>query len=251
MAVLVTCESGDPVAPPDSIITMSASPQTVVVPKSGCPPKPPDCRMRIDPNDVCRTRLTATVRSKNGSRLPDQELIFSTTGGELFPCSETQMLTDGNGQATSVLFTNQAATVTGRSGGNTGTTQVQTTTEAVSQVLLDVENTDLSGATLNQCVDTLDLVATVLGVTGAPVELATVLFDETASSTITGNFVPSGGQDVSDVNGEALVKWSPGSSQCASVCMADPNSAGICTLSFTASVGSVKSVEVPVADNIP
>ena len=57
------CESdSDPTAPADSVITVDANPQTVVVPGGG----------------QGFTTITATLRSKNGTRLPDQEVSFST-----------------------------------------------------------------------------------------------------------------------------------------------------------------------------
>src|SRR5437867_775472 len=69
MLILVTCVTQDPTAPEGSMFTVSANPQTVVS-QGGLPG---------------RTTVTATLRGKNGTRLPDQEVAFSTTSGVLTP----------------------------------------------------------------------------------------------------------------------------------------------------------------------
>ena len=95
--LMVSCENSDPTAPEGATITVSANPQTV---RSGV-----------------TARITATVRSANGTRLPDQEVVFTTTTGSLSPPAQTPILTDDDGQAETVLSTTQTATVMAASGG--------------------------------------------------------------------------------------------------------------------------------------
>lgn len=238
LLVLVTaaCDhSSDPIAPADSTLTVSANPQTVIVPSSGC----------NQPTD-CITTVVATLRSKSGTRLPDQEVTFSTSAGNLDPIADTSILTDDNGQASSILQTNQGATVTARSGSITGTTQIQTTPSPIGQVLLDVENLDAGGTRLRSCNDTLELLATVFDPSSDPVPGVIVQFNVTG--TIGGSFDPQ--QTTTDPNGEALSEWTP-SNQCSSKCMSDPNNTGICTFSFTATAVGVTSAPVRVDDEIP
>src|SRR4029453_15761745 len=78
----------DPVAPADSVITVDANPQTVVVP----------------PGSQGKTTTTATLRSKNGTRLPDQEMAFSTSSGSFDGSFDNPTTTDDQGEAVIVLF---------------------------------------------------------------------------------------------------------------------------------------------------
>lgn len=234
---LAGCEDSDPVAPADSTITVSASPQTVVVPQNG----------------QGTSQITATVRSKNGTRLPDQEVTFTTTAGSLVPEAETPLITDDTGQAECLLLTSTSATITARSGSITSApTQVNTAPGDLAQFLLNVVPQVLTG-----CNDTLTLTAQVNTTSGDPVQGVIVVFDEVPPSTLFGNFDP-GNQILTDVNGEAVVMWTPQASICAAECQqatADPNNpmAGICELVFTASdtVGTFESVPVEVNDSIP
>jgi hypothetical protein len=226
------CESSDPVAPADSILTVSANPQTVLVPRGG---------------GVASADITATLRSKNGTRLPDQEVTFSTTAGDLDPIADTPILTNSDGQAKSTLRTNQAATVTARSGGISGTTQILTTPSIVSQVLLNVENQDPPfDQALHTCADKLDLTATVRDPNSKPVIGVTVVFSQTGN--LNGSFTSSQGS--TDPNGEVLTTWNAGSN-CTALCVGagDPNVP--CTLTLTATSGGMTSFPVSVADNIP
>ena len=233
---LARCEDSDPVAPPDSTITVSANPQTVVVPQNG----------------QGTSQITATVRSKNGTRLPDQEVTFSTTAGTLVPPAETPLLTDSDGQSKCLLLTSTSATISARSGSITSTpTQVNTAPGDLAQFILNV-----SPQVLTACNDTLTLTAQVNTTSGDPVQGVIVVFDEVPPSTLFGNFSP-GNQVLTDVNGMAVVMWTPQASICADECQAataDPNTnpGGICELVFTASdtVGTFESVPLEVNDDI-
>ncbi len=233
---LAGCESSDPTAPADSTITVSANPQTVVVPTG----------------QQGTTEITATLRSKNGTRLPDQEITFSTTAGNLVPIADTPLTTDDNGQAKSTLVTTSSATITARSGGISGTTQIQTAPGNLAQFELIVGPVQ----ELTSCNDQLTLTAAVRTTTGDPVAGVLVIFDEVSSSVLTGNFSP-GTQRTTDVAGQAVVTWRPSQSQCESKCTAagaDPNTMGDCgDLSFTASdiTGTFESFPVTVFENIP
>ncbi|HXI01656.1 MAG TPA: Ig-like domain-containing protein, partial [Candidatus Saccharimonadales bacterium] len=99
----LSCVNSDPTAPEGSTITVSADPQTV--------------------QPGVNSKITATVRSMNGTRLPDQEVIFTTTAGKLSTGSNA-VTTDTAGQAESTLSTTQNATVTAASGTVTASTTV-------------------------------------------------------------------------------------------------------------------------------
>ncbi len=121
---LLACDNNsDPVAPADSTITVSANPQTVVVPSGG---------------GAGAAEIVATLRSSNGTRLPDQEITFSSTAGFLDPPAETPIKSDSNGQATCILTTTSSATVMARSGSITGSTQIQTASGNISAIQLSV-----------------------------------------------------------------------------------------------------------------
>lgn len=238
LAYMAGCENdNDPVAPPNSTITVSANPQTVVVPASG----------------VGTSEITATLRSSNGNRLPNQEVTFSTSAGSLTPPAETPLKTDSMGQARSTLSTSSSATVTARSGSINAQTQIQTAPGNLAQFLLNVQPTELT-----TCNDMLVLTASVRTTTGDPVQGVIVIFEEvTPPSTVTGNFAP-GSQVLSDANGDARVTWTPTSTSCSQKCQfatGDPNSPtrGSCSLTFAATdtTDTFRSAEVQVNDNIP
>lgn len=223
----------DPTAPADSVITVSANPQTIVVPSVG----------------NGEADVTATVRSKNGTRLPDQEITFSTSQGSLDPLAETPIQTDDQGQAISRLFTRTSATITARSGSITGTTQVQTVTCDLAQFLLSVQP-----MVIDNCDDTLMLTATIEDVDGDPCENIRVIFSQDPNDMLTGTFSPSS-QVSSDAAGLAIATWRANQSQCDSKCTAvrDPNGTGDCgSLYFTAGdiTGTFNSAPVPVLEDV-
>jgi hypothetical protein len=201
----------------------------------------------LDPNGEGRTTVTATVRSKNGTRLPDQEVTFSTTNGSLDPPAESPVITNSDGQASSLLITPTSATVTARSGSISGTTQVTTVTGNIGSFVLDVQP-----QSLGFCSDELAIEVTVLDVNGDPLEGISVEFKQQGSSRLTGTFVPPA--DVTDASGTILATWSPDSTLCSSCTdVGDPNGPGICgDLFFVACTSScsIQSNVVRVTEDI-
>jgi hypothetical protein len=235
---LAACEDdGDPLAPADSTITVSANPQTVIIPSGG---------------GAGVTEVVATLRSKNGTRLPDQEITFSTTAGTLDPPAESSLTTDDQGQATSTLITSSAATVTARSGSITGTTQVQTATGNLTTFILNVDPTELTS-----CQDTLDIEVEVNTSSGDPAPGILVQFE--TSGELTGTFNPQ--QTNSGTDGLATSIFTPSATVCQQECTsagADPNSSGgarngICTLFIHANdlTGSFSAPPVQIDESIP
>jgi len=222
------CESnGDPTAPADSTLTVSADPQTVI------------------PGE--KSTITATLRSKTGARLPDQEVTFSTTEGTLDPPAETALTTDSQGQASSVLITPGTATVTAQSGSISGSTQVQTSSCKISTVGVNV-NPDFIEAC--DATGKVEVIATVLDTSGNPCVAVLVDFTNPAS-TVTGTFRPS--QPPTNALGEAISEWTVNSTQCEQQCGSNPSdpSAGNCTIFIGASVGTIKATPEQITDNVP
>jgi len=235
---LAGCESGDPTAPADSTIRVSASPQTVIVDPNG----PPGA-----------SRITATLRSKNGTRLPDQEIVFETTAGNLFevvngtlvPLLSRPLETDDDGIAECILTTRQSATVTALSGSIMGTTQIQTASGEISSITLTVSATEIF-----DCGEDIELTATVRTSTGDPVSGVSVrFFSSDPPATHLGGFFPT--SVVSDALGMATTTWRPGST-CVDDC-SESNGMGPCTIAFQAEdlTGSIQSFVEQVDDQIP
>jgi hypothetical protein len=193
--------------------------------------------------------ITAVLRSKNGTRLPDQEVTFSSSAGSLDPPAETAILTDDDGVAQCTLITNNNTTITARSGSVTATTQVQTTSADLSPFLLDISPTD----TLDTCSDPpLTLTATVTDVNGQPVSGVLVIFNEVSPSNHEGQFTPTSGQTTSNSQGLATVTWRPGPT-CSDDCSTTGGGIGDCIIFITARdvTGDFESIEVEIVDNIP
>lgn len=236
-ALTAGCEGeGDPTAPEGSTISVSANPQTVIVPTGG----------------AGLTEITATVRSKNGTRLPDQEITFSTTAGILDPKAQVPLTSDDLGQAKSLLTTSSAATVTASSGSIMATTQIQTAPGDLATFILNV-----SPDFINTCTDSVTATAMVMTTMGDPVPGLLVIFDEDPSSDITGTFSPAR-QVSTDLSGTAVAMWQPNATQCAAQCLAataDPNmgTTGECDMFLIADdiTSSFTSVPFRVEDSIP
>lgn len=234
--MVLACNRSDPTAPTDSTITVSANPQTVVLDPT-------------DPNHEGTTTITATVRSKNGTRLPDQEVTFSTTNGSLAPPAETPIITNTDGQASCELSTPTSATVTARSGSITGSTQVTTVTGNIGSFNLSV-----IPQSIGTCNDVLDLEVTVLDTNGDPLENVSVEFKLQGGSKLTGTFRPPSG--VTNPSGILSATWTPDSTVCSSSCtdVGDPNGPGICSdLFFVACTSScsIQSNTVRVTEDVP
>lgn len=232
---LAACDNeGDPTAPADSTITVSANPQTVIVPSGG---------------GSGATTIIATLRAKNGARLPDQEVTFSTTAGTLDPPAETGLTTDDQGQASSILITSSAATVTARSGSITGTTQVQTAPGDLASFVLNVDPSELTS-----CQDQLNIEVDVRTTSGDPAPGILVIFG--TSGELTGTFNPT--QTNSNASGLATSVFTPSATVCQQQCTsagADPNANrdGNCTLFIEADdlTGSFSAPPFPINESIP
>jgi hypothetical protein len=217
LVALVTCTRQDPVAPDGSLITVSANPQTVVIGSA--------------------SKITATLRSKNGTRLPDQEVIFSTSAGTLIPPAQTSILSNSLGQASCELATSVSATVTAFSGSIMGTTTVGVVSGALSQILIS----SVTPGTVMDCssgsAQTVEVDAQ--DPNGDGVSGVTIIFGSEATPglpLLPGTF--SRTQATTDSSGVATSVFTPTSSTCQSNCSpsADPNApnGGNCTLVFTA-----------------
>ena len=188
------------------------------------------------------------LRSKNGTRLPNQEISFTTTAGTLDPPADTFLETDDDGQAASILITGSSATVTARSGSITGTTQVQTAPGDLAQFVLNVTPDFLSS-----CLDQLDVVVEVNTTTGDPAPGVLVIFS--TSGELSGSFNPT--QTNSDAAGLATATFSPNTNSCQSQCTStgDPNAPtpGDCTFFIEASdlTHTFDAVPFQIDDEIP
>jgi len=237
MVVLVACQRQDPIAPEGSVISVSADPQTVVS-QGGLPG---------------RAKITATLRSKNGVRLPDQEVTFATTAGVLTPVAQTPILSDSQGQATSLLDTTSSATVTASSGSINGTTTVNVVSGNLSSITLDASPQDLSS-----CTDLVDLTVEATDPGGTGVAGVTVVFSTSTIAGLTqlkGSFNPT--QPRTDATGVATSVFTPNQSFCSQSCDTanDPNApnGGACGLRIIAKdvSGAFVSPPVDLTESIP
>ena len=207
MAVVLVpagCESNDPVAPADSTIEVSATPATVVV----------------DPNAGISgvAAITAIVRAKNGTVLPDQAVSFitsqgtlTTLDGDLIDPSDPE-ITDDDGAAKCVLTTTQTATVTARSGNITGTVTVQAASGEVSSIILNVSTTSVQ-----DCTDVITVTARVVTSGGQPVAgLPVEFFQNTPPSLHEGIFANT--VVISNAAGESVTTWRPSGASCPDDC---------------------------------
>lgn len=231
------CESSDPTAPEGSTVTVTADPQTVVV-QGGVPGV---------------SKITATVRSSNGTRLPDQEVIFETTAGLLNPPAQTSLDTDSDGQVTCTLQTSSTATVTARSGTISGTTTVQTASGNLSFISLDAFPNDISF-----CTETVDLEVVAEDPNGNGIPNITIKFERSTPmnrTELAGSINPT--QPKTDGTGIAVAVFTPSQNFCDQNCSlaSDPNAAngGACGVQIVATdiTGAFRSSPVIVTESIP
>jgi hypothetical protein len=236
-AWLVACENSDPVAPEGSTITVSASPQTIPLPPGG---------------GVGSSRITAVVRGKNGTRLPDQEVTFSTSAGTLSPDAQTILTTNDDGVAKSVLTTNATATVTAFSGSITGTTTVNIVSGDLANITLSADT-----QTIQTCSDEVELTANAADPNGDGVQGVAINFSRRVPSGFTelkGSFNPT--QPRTDSFGDAFATFDIDDNWCSSHCSAsDPNApnGGVCVIEITAAdiTGTFVSGPVRIDENTP
>jgi hypothetical protein len=227
--LLAACEDSDPTAPEGSSISVTADPQTT------------------QPN--VPVRITATVRSGNGTRLPDQEVIFSTSQGTLDPPAQTSLITDDIGQVTSTLRTPSTATVTARSGSITNTTSVN----IVNCQLQDIIITDISPSQINDCNGSAQITVTAIDTNGAGCGGVVIVFyaDPPGSGQpeLSGSLNPP--QGVTNANGEARSTFTVNSTNCQAAC-AVPTS-GDCEVDLSAedTSGTYPSAVVVLRETVP
>lgn len=231
LALFWGCENSDPTAPEGSSITVTADPQTV---QAGV-----------------QSLIVATVRSANGTRLPDQEVIFTTSTGTLSPTAQTPIITDQDGFATSILTTTQTATVTGASGTISDTTTVNVVNCQLQSILINV-----TPQTITNCITQVALKLTALDTNGVGCAGVAVSFRQQASTqgnnTLTGTINPI--QGATDANGEFTATFTPDQGQCSSSCSAVTNPTNNqCAVAFVGEEfsGSQESIPVDLIENIP
>lgn len=226
--ILTACEDSDPTAPDGSTITISADPQTT------------------QPN--VSSKITATVRSGSGTRLPDQEVIFSTSQGSLTPPAQTPLISDDNGQVTSTLRTPSTATVTATSGTISATTSVSIISCNLQNLLINVVP-----QILTSCNGSATVTVTAIDDTGAGCGgVSIAFFADPPGSGLTelpGSLNPQ--QVVTDANGEATSTFNVDSSACQNSC-ANPNP-GQCEVDLSAedNNGNYVTPVVVLSENVP
>jgi hypothetical protein len=226
-AMALSCESSDPTAPQGSTITVTADPQTVA---SGTD-----------------STITATVRSSNGTRLPDQEVIFSTTRGNLTPPAQSSQLTDSNGQVTSLLSTSVTATVTATSGTTSGSTTVNFVNCDLQTIIVN-----LSEQVISDCSPDPKVVVFVTARDSAGAVCEGLAVSITADPPVSGathllgSLSPT--QGVTDSGGLITAKFTPDASQCQNDC----SGGQVCEVDFVAEDrgGSIQSVPVTLTASV-
>jgi len=190
LILMPACENSDPVAPEGSIINVSADPQTV--------------------QPGVKSLITATVRGSNGTRLPEQEVLSSTTQGTLDPPAQTSIITDKNGQATSTRRSAANATVTARSGSISASTSVNVVNCNLTNLTIEFANP--SQVPLSSCANGVDFIVRALdnsnnGCGGVSVEMFSDPPTGAGLVEMMGTFIPSSG--TTDAAGEFRSRFTP------------------------------------------
>lgn len=222
LAALGACQSSETIAPDGSTITVAANPATIPL-GSGS-----ECSLIRVAN--CGTaNVVATVYSKMGIPLPDQDVRFSSTAGFLFTGSLTSPVaaanipisTDHFGNANVGLITSTTSTVTARSGPATGTLSITTVQGNLSNILLNLDTTSTgcsgSTSTITNCTQKVCVVADANDAANAPVPGVVILFKiqnnvaTNGSSSDTFNVTFTQSQTTTDTNGKAFTSFTPDS----------------------------------------
>ncbi len=233
-ALTIGCETSDPTAPEGSTITMSANPQTVLPGQS--------------------SSIIATLRSSNGTRLPDQEIVFSTTVGLLNPPAQTAILTDDDGEAVTLLTTPSSATVTASSGTISATTSVTVSGCALSAITLN-----LSSQVIPTCSTSVTLTVNAVDTNSDPCEDLIVRISSLAPisglTRLVGSIALS--QGLTNASGDFITTFTPDQTSCQSKCDTafDPNAPnnGNCEVDFVAEdvSGSIESFRETLGESVP
>ncbi len=227
VAALAGCESGETIAPDGSTLTVTANPTNIVTGSLA------QCLSILGVTPCGTADVVATVSSKLGSPLPDQDVRFTSTAGKLFTGSlpsiqdatNVPIPTDKFGNAHVTIISSSTATVNARSGAATRTITLQTIPGNIGRILLDFDTTTSGCSTIvpdvTSCSDRICLVATVEDSANPPNPLQGVQIvfklqnNVSGSNTFSGGFVPA--QPTTDVNGEAPTTFTP-SSTCPGQC---------------------------------
>lgn len=226
------CEDSDPTAPEGSTVIVSASPQTV------------------QPNvDVL---ITATIRASTGARLPDQEVIFTTTTGILTPPAQTPLITDDDGEVTCILNTASTATVTAQSGSISQSTTVNVQACDLSQITLVIDPVNITA-----CSTQVTLRATAFDTQAGRCGGVILSFrgdDPPAGlNLLPGTISPQ--QGLTDASGELTVQFTPTDTLCQDQCNLNVNPAapngGSCAVDFVAEDSTgIESLPVRLNESI-
>jgi hypothetical protein len=216
---IVACESSDKIPPEGSTVTVGANPATIPLSTR------PECLVLLNVTDCGKADIVATVASKMGVPLPDQDVRFSSTAGFLFTgpisnptgAANLPIRTDKFGNATVSLATATTATVTAKSGAASGTLSITTVAGNLSTILLNLDTTSTgcsgSTTTVTSCSQTVCVSATALDSTGAGIAGVPIFFDlqnnVVSGNTFNGVFTPS--QTITNTSGKAFATFTPDS----------------------------------------
>jgi len=226
----LACDDSDKVPPPDSTISLAASPATILLSNG------------VQAGDVT---VLATVYNSIGVPLPGQDVRFTMNSGNLTPLAGTPVRTDDIGNAVTILTgATTTTTITAKSGTATADLQLQTSTCNISAV-------DLDPLILNftACTDELTLTATVTDADGDPCPNLSVTFKAAPApeqDDVTLNISP--GTVKTDTAGNAVTTVSLGN-DCDQKCPGTECNASQRTI--TATAGATTSTESVVNISIP
>jgi hypothetical protein len=214
------CQSSDRIAPDGSTISLNATPSSILLAGG------------VQAGSVT---ILATVDNTLGVPLPGQDVRFTTTSGVLTPQGGTPVRSNQDGNAITVLTgATQNTTITAKSGKVSQTLQLSTTTCTIGSIVISPTT-----VTLNDCSTSIDVTANVADTNGDPCVGVLVTFATvpvTPATDVVVTFTPPAPK--TDANGDATTSLTPQSTDCNTKCFGGSN---ICTGSFAASAGGVKS----------
>lgn len=230
LVVVAACESSDKIPPEGSTMTVAANPATIPLAATQ------DCVDLLGVTNCGTAGIVATVASKIGVPLPDQDVRFSSTAGRLFLGSPSSPIdaanipisTDKFGNATVNLITSTTATVTAKSGAASGTLTISTVSGNLSSITLNLDTTSTGcnpSESLQSCSQTLCYVAKAVDGTGKGIQ-GIVLNFQLQNNIFNGNelkgtFVNSA--VTTDANGQAPSQFTPDGGTCPTNCSASAN----------------------------
>jgi hypothetical protein len=197
---LGACESSERIAPEGSTVTVAGTPATIVLGSSA------ECLSLLNVTECGTSQIVATVSSKLGVPLPEQDVRFTSTAGLLFtgtisspdPLLNEPVQTDDFGNAVVNLITSTTTTVTGRSGAASGMATLNTVAGNLSRITLIVD-TISAGCTMStddvtSCSQTICFEAKAEESDGTGIDGVSVAFElrnnTVGENTFDGNFTP-------------------------------------------------------------